>query len=205
MSVLTYPKFQAPDINGVNLSGGKVNFYIVGTSTRKDTWTDSGKGTLNTNPVVLDSRGEADIYIEGTYKVVLTDENDVEIWTESDYPICSDYCLKDYKEVVATNATATGTVSLDLNDGNIHEVTLTGNTTFTFDNPVASGKASNLTITLSQDSHGSHTTTWPSSIKWVGGTAPTLTTTASAVDVLTFYTMDNGTTWYGFLSGADMS
>jgi len=119
--------------------------------------------------------------------------------------LCAAYCLKDYKEVVATNAPATGTVSLDLNDGNIHEVTLTGNTTFTFDNPVASGKASNLTITLSQDSHGSHTTTWPSSVKWAGGTAPTLTTTANAVNVLTFYTMDNGITWYGFLSGADMS
>lgn len=85
MAILTYPKFQSPDINGVNLSGGKVNFYVVGTSTRKDTYSDKSLSILNTNPVILDSRGEADIYLDGSYKIVLTDENDVEIWSEASY------------------------------------------------------------------------------------------------------------------------
>lgn len=81
MPVITYPKFQAPDINGVNLSGGKVYFYLTGTTTFKDTYSDEELTTTNANPVILDSRGEADIYLAGEYKVLLKDSNDVEIWS----------------------------------------------------------------------------------------------------------------------------
>lgn len=42
---------------------------------------------------------------------------------------------------------------------------------------------------------GAATVTWPTSVKWASGTAPTLT--ASGVDVLTFLTPDGGVTWYG--------
>jgi hypothetical protein len=41
-------------------------------------------------------------------------------------------------------------------------------------------------------------------VDWPGGTAPTLTTTASAVDVFTFLTVDNGTTWLAFVAGQDI-
>jgi len=115
------------------------------------------------------------------------------------------FTLKDYKETVQTNATATGAVALNLADGNVNSITLTGNTTLSFNNPASSGLASNLTIIIAQDATGSRTVTWPASVKWAGGTAPTITTTASAVDILTLFTVDGGTTWYGFLSGADMS
>ena len=42
---------------------------------------------------------------------------------------------------------------------------------------------------------GSNTITWNSVFKWTGGTAPTLTTTASRWDILTFFA--DGTNWYG--------
>lgn len=84
MSLFLYPKFQAPTLDGVNLSGGRVYFYEVGTSTPKDTYTDESFGTPNSSPVILNARGEADIFMNGAYKVVLHDADDVEIWTELD-------------------------------------------------------------------------------------------------------------------------
>ncbi len=63
-------------------------------------------------------------------------------------------------------------------------VTLTGNiTTQTLANVVA-GKAG--TITFIQDGTGSRTTVWNSIFKFTGGVTPTLTTTAGAVDMLTY-------------------
>jgi len=55
---------------------------------------------------------------------------------------------------------------------------------------------------LHQDATGSRTVTWPGSVKWSGG-APTLTTTASAVDILVFESLNGGTTWYGSLVGTN--
>lgn len=81
MALLTYPKFQAPDINGVNMDGGLVYFYATGTTTPKDTYSDEAKTVPNTNPVVLDARGEADIYLDGEYKIILKTAADVEVWT----------------------------------------------------------------------------------------------------------------------------
>lgn len=86
MALLTYPKFQTSDINGVNLAGGLVYFYETGTTTPKTTYSDSALSSANANPVVLNARGEADIYLSLTaYKIVLHDADDVEIWTEDNY------------------------------------------------------------------------------------------------------------------------
>ncbi len=63
-------------------------------------------------------------------------------------------------------------------------VTLTGNiTTQTLTN-VQAGKAG--TIAFVQDGTGSRTTVWNSIFKFAGGTTPTLTTTAGAVDILPY-------------------
>jgi len=77
----------------------------------------------------------------------------------------------------------------------------TAEQTFTFTNPPGSGDAGSFTLILTNG--GSQTVNWPASVNWAGGTAPTLT--SSGVDVLTFITVDAGTTWYGFATGLDMS
>lgn len=60
------------------LVGGKVYFYEAGTTTPKDTYTDSNGLVANTNPVILNARGEADIWLgDGAYKVLVTDADDV--------------------------------------------------------------------------------------------------------------------------------
>ena len=111
--------------------------------------------------------------------------------------------IKDYSEVPSTNAAAGATPDIDLEDGNVHDVTLTANATFTFSNPLAASGVS-FTLLLRQDGTGGWTTTFPASVDWAGGTAPTLTTTSGALDVLTFITVDGGTTWLGFLAGPDV-
>jgi hypothetical protein len=69
---------------GQPYAGGFLYFYLSGTSTPTPTYQDQGLTTPNTNPVVLDSAGNAgNIFLNSsiTYKVVLTDSNNNTIWT----------------------------------------------------------------------------------------------------------------------------
>ena len=94
------------------------------------------------------------------------------------------------------------TPAVNCETGNSFSLTLSGNTTFTFSNPPVSGTAYSFSIEIIQDAGASgYTVTWPTSVDWPAATAPTLTATASAVDVFVFTTRDGGTTWYGFTAG----
>src|SRR6185295_2959637 len=75
-------KQQFVDGNGRPLVGGKVYFYSVGTSTPKDTYQDSAQTSLNTNPVILNARGQASIYGSGAYRQVLRDAFGSLIWDQ---------------------------------------------------------------------------------------------------------------------------
>lgn len=85
--------------------------------------------------------------------------------------------------------------TIDWTKSNHQKSTLTGNCTFTFTAP--NGPCM-LSLKLVQDGTGSRTVTWPAAVHWAGGTAPTLTTTASKVDVITFYY--DGSTYFGAYS-----
>ena len=75
------------------------------------------------------------------------------------------------------------TITFDLDKGNTHGVTLGDNRTLAISNESAGQK---FMLRILQDGTGSRTVTWFSTIKWAGGTAPTLTTTADKADVLGF-------------------
>ena len=67
---------------GVPLAGGKLYTYAAGTTTLLATYTTALATQSNTNPVILDSRGEAAVWLGAdAYKFKLTDSTDVEIWT----------------------------------------------------------------------------------------------------------------------------
>lgn len=70
--------------DGTVLSGGKVYFYEPGTTTLKTTYEDRDGNTANSNPVILDSRGEAKIFGTGLYDIKVTDSSDVEVYTLDD-------------------------------------------------------------------------------------------------------------------------
>lgn len=88
------------------------------------------------------------------------------------------------------NSSTADTINWTLS--NKQESTLTENCTFTFTAP---GGPCNLILKLIQDATGSRTVTWPATVKWSGGVAPTLTTTASRIDIISFYY--DGTNYYG--------
>jgi len=81
-SIATPPKLQFFDANGNPLAGGKLYSYAAGTTTPLATYTDYGGSTANPNPVILDSRGEANVWFgTGQYKLKLTNAEDVEVYT----------------------------------------------------------------------------------------------------------------------------
>ncbi len=76
------PKLQFFDNDGNPLVGGKLYTYAAGTTTPLATYTDSTGATPNTNPIILDSRGEANVWLTAqSYKFVLKTSTDSTIWT----------------------------------------------------------------------------------------------------------------------------
>jgi hypothetical protein len=77
------PKLQFFGTDGLPLVGGKLYTYAAGTTTPLASYTDHTGVTENTNPVILDSNGEADVWLPETtsYKYILKDSNDVTLYT----------------------------------------------------------------------------------------------------------------------------
>lgn len=71
------------DGDGNPLAGGKLYFYASGTSTPQATYSNNGLTVANANPVVANADGYwGAIFLQGLqYKVILTDANDVQIWS----------------------------------------------------------------------------------------------------------------------------
>lgn len=79
---LPVPKARFFDANGDPLVGGKLYSYQAGTLVALDTYSDQALSVPNTNPIILDGRGEATVFIpDGTlYKFILKDSSDVQQW-----------------------------------------------------------------------------------------------------------------------------
>lgn len=78
------PNFRNWDNNGNPLFSGKLYTYAAGTTTPQASYTDASQVTPNTNPVILNSRGEASVWLDQTlmYKLVLQDSLGNTIWTQ---------------------------------------------------------------------------------------------------------------------------
>jgi hypothetical protein len=142
-------------------------------------------------------------YVDGVTSAVQTqlDAKMTPTYT-GDVDVTGELIVDSYNETYAAVTSTTNATTVDCEAGNTFMHTLTENTTFTFSNPPATGTAYSMSIEIIQDAGASgFTVTWPASVDWPAATAPTLTATASAVDVFVFTTRDGGTTWYGFTSG----
>ncbi|NTW31031.1 MAG: hypothetical protein HGB12_00075 [Bacteroidetes bacterium] len=112
--------------------------------------------------------------------------------------------------VVVTNPdTQTGTLTngfsinspaaVNWNNSNVQEITLTTDRLFTFTN----GKSGAIyTLIIKQNATGGWKVSWPSNVKWIGGTAPTLTSNANAVDMFKF--VNDGTNFLGDTPALDI-
>jgi hypothetical protein len=102
--------------------------------------------------------------------------------------------VTNYTETPYTANSSTA-ITLALTNGTVQIITLTASTTITMPTAV-SGKS--FIMYLRQDATGSRTVTW-TTVKWAGGTAPTITSTASKQDIYSFFS--DGSSWYGVTVG----
>ena len=121
--------------------------------------------------------------------------------------IMSTVTHKDYAETVYAGGNTGTSQTLAETNGNVQTWTMNGNCTFTMPSGSGLQAGTSLTLILTQDGTGSRTGAF-TGVKWAGGAAPTLTTTATTgIDVLTFITFNGGSSpvWYGFVAGAAMA
>ena len=104
-----------------------------------------------------------------------------------------------YRETYSDLGTG-GSVTIDLSTGNNFRRQFNGTATISISNPPAGNAFGFTLVTVNA---GAYSITWPASVDWAGGTAPILT--SSGVDVLTFYTYNAGSTYYGFVTGKNLS
>lgn len=131
------------------LVGGKIYTYTAGTTTPKATYTTFGMGAANTNPIILDENGEATIWLDGAYKIRITDEND-NILAEEDNvrdlttsQTFTDATLAGTLTISSTAVTWSGNPTHSGNHTFTSNVTVNGNTTL--------GNASSDTLTVNAD------------------------------------------------------
>jgi len=157
------PKAQFLTANGQPLVGGKVYTYAAGTTTPLATYTSASGVSANTNPIILNARGEADIwYTNGvSYKVVLTDNADSVIWTVDNIAIAGSMATQNSNAVSITGGT--------IGSG----VTFNGNTT---------GTASNVTGVVAVANGGTGSATAGPARTNLGAAASGANTDITALD-----------------------
>ena len=104
-------------------------------------------------------------------------------------PTVTNPTITNYIETGFTANTSTA-ITVDLANGTVQNLTLTGTATITMPAAVL-GKSFLMYL---RTGAGSYSVTW-STVKWPGGTAPTITSTASRLDIYSFFS--DGTNWYG--------
>ena len=204
--------------------GTTLNFTAAGTAGQVltsngaavPTWTDNGSGTV-TSASVVSANGFAGTVATSTTTPAITLTTSITGLLKGNGTAMSaavagtDYVTPTGTETLTnktlTNPTVTNytetpfsansstAITLALTNGTVQIITLTGSATITMPTAV-SGKS--FIMYLKQDATGSRTVTW-STVKWAGGTAPTITATASRQDILSFFS--DGTNWFGVVVG----
>ena len=111
------------------------------------------------------------------------------------YPVASLHNAQEYSATQNFNATTLtdgATINWDASANQVCSVTLAGNRTF--DAPTNMVDGGFYSVMIIQDGTGSRTASWNAVFKFTGGTAPTLSTAASAKDYITF--RSDGTNLY---------
>jgi len=122
------PKAQFLTNNGAPLVGGKLYSYAAGTTTPLATYTTYAGTIANTNPVILDSRGEANVWLTSgvLYKLALYDADNALIWTVDNVSSINDGLFSG--PVSGTTATFSGalTAASGAFTGNVQIASLNG-------------------------------------------------------------------------------
>jgi hypothetical protein len=106
-------------------------------------------------------------------------------------------------EVVGTISSSTYDLSLSL--ANVFDITLGTNVTLTFTNPVASGVTKPVTLIVRQPASSPGKLLTVTGAQYTDGVTPVLSTGANQKDVLSFWSIDGGTTYFGTFAMANVS
>jgi hypothetical protein len=114
------------DANGVPLAGGFLYSYAAGTTTPLATYLDGLGAAANTNPVVLDPGGFASIWLSSaTYKIVVTDLNGVQQWSQDNISAVSQLELTGNSTFASLTVTGSETIGGNTTvDGTLTAATL---------------------------------------------------------------------------------
>lgn len=99
-----------------------------------------------------------------------------------------------------------GNITINVAQSTYFSVNTTNSSTFFFEGAPDSSKATGFILEITSgggNGVNTFTQTWPASVRWPSGLAPTLTAGAANVDVLVFITDDGGTNWRGAVSQTD--
>jgi hypothetical protein len=105
--------------------------------------------------------------------------------------------------IVVTEPAAGSTYDVDCSQGNVFDLTLTANLTYTISNPPDPGVAATIYLIFRQGGAGSFTVTHAAEVTWqdtdgtTGGAAPTLHTAVTALNVIELASVDGGVSWGG--------
>jgi len=106
VALAPFPVYRAANNNGAMLAGGLVDTFAAGTFTPLATFSDPAGATPNTNPVVLDASGRANIYftVGVAYKIRQRDSTGVTLWTVDNFVVNPQgdlTLINDYSSTVA--------------------------------------------------------------------------------------------------------
>ena len=174
-------QFQHNGLNSYISDAGTGNLYIQ-TSAGLIVQNSNGTETMAT----FTENGSAALYYDNTSRLATTSVG---------ADVTGEFIADSYNETYA--ALSGTTPAVNCQTGNVFSLSTTGNTTFTFTNPPASGTAFGFTLQLTAG--GTHTITYPAAVDWAGATAPDAPASGET-DILVFTTRDGGTTWYGALA-----
>jgi hypothetical protein len=108
-----------------------------------------------------------------------------------------------WTDFASTLSINTNTVILELSAFSYFLINLNSNiSSMTFRNPKVAPQITSFVLQLSADGTA-RSVAWPASIRWPGGTAPTITSTANKVDTFAFFSYDSGISYYGFATGTN--
>jgi len=202
VAMTTSPAFTTPDLGTpsaatlTNATGLPISGLVSSTSTAL------GVGSLelgNASDTTLSRSAAGTLAVEGVDVLTTSNTKTVTNKTLTSPTIATPTITSQWNFGAHTayftetdNGNSSTADTIDWGVSNKQKSTLTDNCTFTFTAP--SGPCS-LVLKLVQDGTGSRTVTWPSAVHWPSGVAPTLTTTANKVDIITFYY--DGTTYFG--------
>lgn len=193
---------------GVPLVGGKLYTYAAGTSTPLATYVDSAGVTANTNPVIMDSRGEANIWLLPglAYKFVLKDPDDTTIWTVDDIDLGINFA-----NVIITGGTINGVTIGNIDPGPATFTTLRATDDVTFDGTgqmeIPSGLTADRTDTPSDGMirYNETTNKYEGNASVAGATISTITHSGTTATVTTSSAHGLSTDDYITVSGVSPS